>query len=466
MKRIVVGIVILLGVVLIVLGGIKLADMLQPLHIQKIGLHYLPQNRLRLKVDVQLNKSADARIKYWPLGGKDTLYTETSADEVKHTLVMYNLIAAKKYKYQVEVFKGREKYSSKVYPFQTKSIYQTTPYLTLDSLDASSSDLEDKYFLTQILTQPGAAVIMNGSGEMVWYEPFAKGVKVSNWTRDKTVLCILGSEDIPSSGGDEIVEINLKGEYVRHLKLGEGGMDKMVHHEVRKDASGNIYSITFDKKVVDLSSVGGLKNDTVKADGIVVFDPKGTKVWEWSFLDHIDILTYPNILKNKKDLVHANSLFDDGKGSFLMSFRDLNQVWKIDRKTGKVIWKFGENGDFQLDKAHYFSAQHWAHINKNGELQLLDNGTKNKQSRTLSFILNEDEKTAQSRIVIPYPKEIHSSVKGNSTLLDKDRMLVCLTDPRLFLITDLAGKLLWKVSIGGDPYRIEVIEGFKNVAHD
>lgn len=466
MKRLVAGAAILTGIVLIVLGGMKLKDMLTPLHIQKIGLHYLPENRLRLKVEVLLNKSADARIKYWQLGGMDTLFTEPSADQLKHSLVMYNLIATKKYKYQIEVFKAQEKYSSKVYPFQTKSIYQTTPYLTLDSLDASSSDLKDKFFLTQILTQPGAAVILNGSGEMVWYEPFTKGVKVSSWTPDKTVLCILGSEDIPSSGGDEIVEINLKGEHVRHFKLGVGGMDKMVHHEVRKDAKGNIYSITFDKKVVDLSSVGGLKNDTVKADGIVIFDPKGKKVWEWSFLDHIDILNFPNILKNKKDLVHANSLLDDGKGSFLMSFRDLNQVWKIDKKTGRVIWKFGEQGDFQLDKAHYFYAQHWAHINPKGELQILDNGTKNKQSRTLSFVLDEDKKIAQPSITIPYPKDVHSSVKGNSTLLDKNRMLVCLTDPRLFLITDFEGKLLWKMSIGGDPYRIEAIEGFKNVAHD
>jgi len=466
MKRLIVGIVILVGIVLLVLGGMRLMDILKPLHIQKIGLHYLPENRLRLKVEVLLNKSADARIKYWQLGGQDTLYTESSAGQAKHTLVMYNLIATKKYKYQIEVVKGREKYSSKIYPFQTKSIYQTTPYFALDSLDASSSDIESKFFLTQILTQPGAAVILNGAGEMVWYESFAKGVKVSSWTPDQTVLCVLGSEDIPSSGGDEIVEINRKGEYVKHFKLGEAGMDKMVHHEVRKDAKGNIYSITFDKKVVDLTSVGGSKNDTVKADGIVIFDPEGKKIWEWSFLDHIDILKYPNIMKNKKDLVHANSLFDDGKGSFLMSFRDLNQVWKIDRKTGKVIWKFGENGDFQLDKAHYFYAQHWVHINPRGELQLLDNGTKTKQSRTLSFALDEQKKTAQSRIAIPYPKEFHSTVKGNSMLLDKDRMLVCLTDPRLFLITDFAGKLLWKMSIGGDPYRIEEIQGFKNVAHE
>src|SRR5690606_3196754 len=175
--------------------------------------------------------------------------------------------------YQVKAQRGSDTDWSNVYAIGTKSIYHTTPYFTLDTLaDTIREDMQSRYFLTQILTDPGAAVILNGLGDMVWYEPFSKGVKVSSWTPDRTVLCIVGSEDIPSSGGDEIVEVNLKGEYQRHLKVGEGDMDKMVHHEVRKDADGNIYAITFDYKVFDLSTVGGGSVDTVKADGIVVVD--------------------------------------------------------------------------------------------------------------------------------------------------------------------------------------------------
>src|SRR5690606_23900108 len=247
--------------------------------------------------------------------------------------------------------------------------YQTTPYFNLDSVDVDfASSLKDSYFLTQILSEPGAAVIINGSGDIVWYEPFSKGVKVSTWSQDKTVLCILGSEDIPSSGGDEIVEIGLDGRYIQHFKVGEGDMDKLVHHEVGKDSDGNIFAITFDSKIVDLTSLGGLKNDTVKADGIVVFDKGGKKVWERSLLDHIDILDFPELMKNKKDLVHANSLSDDGQGFYLMSFRDLNQIWKIDKGTGEVLWKFGENGDFPLAEEDIFSSQHRAHINSVGDL--------------------------------------------------------------------------------------------------
>src|SRR5690606_21951624 len=172
-------------------------------------------------------------------------------------------------------------------------------------------------------------------------------------------------------------------------------------------------------KVFDLSTVGGGSADTVKADGIVVFDPEGKKIWEWSALDHIDVLHYPTILKDKNDLVHGNALYDDGNGFFLMSFRDLNQIWKISKKTGDVVWKFGQDGDFPMEKDDLFFAQHYAHMNRRGDLMVLDNGVKRKQSRALCFKLDESNRTYQRTLEVPYPPAFFSSVKGNSALLGK-----------------------------------------------
>ncbi|SEL67700.1 aryl-sulfate sulfotransferase [Parapedobacter koreensis] len=452
------AVVYIIVMVLIAVGTIILYKALQPLNIEKIALHYLPENRLRVRVDVSTNKSSAVQVKYWLDGGRDTLWSDRYPDGAEQTIILYNLLPDRQYAYQVKAQRGSHTDWSKVYAIKTKSIYHTTPYFTLDSIaDSLREDMQSRHFLTQILTEPGAAVIINGLGDMVWYEPFAKGVKVSSWTPDRTVLCIVGSEDIPSSGGDEIVEVNLKGEYLKHFKVGEGDMDKLVHHEVRKDTEGNIYAITFDRKVFDLSAVGGGHSDTVKADGIVVFNPQGKKIWEWSVLDHLDVLHYPTILKDKDDLVHANALYDDGKGYFLLSFRDLNQVWKINKTTGEVVWKFGQQGDFPMQEADFFFAQHYTHMNRNGELMLLDNGIKRKQSRTLSFKLNESTKQYRRMLEINYPPAFFSSVKGNSALLGEDKVLTCLTDPRLFLLSDYAGNLLWKVSVGGDPYRIEEV---------
>lgn len=456
MKRI---LVVYIGMaVLITISTVALYLAVRPLNIEAIELHYLPENRLRVRINTVTNKTASVRVKYWKEGSKDTLWSDKYDNQSDYRVILYNLLPQQRYLYQVIAQRGDEVDQSKVYPLETKSIYHTTPYFTLDTLvDSIRSEMQSRYFLTQILTEPGAAVILNGWGEMVWYESFSKAVKVSSWTADRTVLCIIGPENVPSSGGDEIVEVNLKGEYVRHLTVGQGDMDKLVHHEVRKDADGNIYTITFDYKICDLTPVGGGAADTVKADGIVVFDPNGKKIWEWSVLDHMDLLTYPAVLKDKNDLVHANALFDDGNGCFLMSFRDLNQVWKIEKKTGNVVWKFGQKGDFSMRDDDLFFAQHYAHINRKGELMILDNGIQKKQSRALSFQLDEANRRYRRLLEIPYPTTFFSSVKGNSTLVGESWVLSCLTDPRVFVLSDYNGNLLWKVSVGGDPYRIEEI---------
>jgi len=445
-------------VLVVVTGTLAFYRLTLPLNIKTIELHYLPENRLRVRVNVTTNQSSTVQVKYWQVGSRDTLWSDVYANRSDHSIILYRLLPDRHYSYQVKAQRGDDTDWSKVYSIETKSIYHATPYFTLDSLaDSIRADMESRYFLTQILTEPGAAVIINGLGDMVWYESFSKGVKVSSWTADRTVLCIVGAENIPSSGGDEIVEVNLKGEYVKHFKVGAGDMDKRVHHEVRKDADGNIYAITFDYRLFDLSSVGGETADTVKADGIVVFDPEGKKIWEWSVLDHLDILHYPNILHDKKDLVHANALYDDGNGNFLLSFRDLNQIWKIDRKTGDVIWKFGLDGDFPMREEDLFFGQHYVHMNRRGELMILDNGIKRKQSRALTFKLDQANRSYQRTLEVVYPSAFFSSVKGNSALLGENRVLTCLTDPRLFLLSDPAGNLLWKISIGGDPYRIEEV---------
>jgi arylsulfate sulfotransferase len=438
-----------------------ISSYLYPIKIKHIQLINLPDNRLRLKVRVTANKKCSMYLKYWTRGSKDTLYSDLSTDSVTHTLNVMCTIAKTDYTFVVMAGNGVDTTSSRPHNFSTNSIYQATPYFDMQSVDpAIEKDMKGKYFLTQILTQPGSMVIINYKGDIVWYQPFKKGVKVTNWTPHHTILAIVGAEKIPSSGGDELVETNLAGKEVLHWQVGTGEMDKMIHHEVRYDNDGNIYALTFDKRVWDLTKVGGALKDTVHADGIVVYNKKGHKLWEWSVLDHLDPLKDPLILKHKKDWVHANSLFKDKDGNFIISYRDLNQVWKVEYKTGKVLWKFGEGGDFPLQKNEYFASQHAVHRKADGALMLLDNGTKTGITRAISFIMDEAKKTVKSTLIVSLPHDYYSTAKGDTHMILGDKILFCLTDPRAFLVTDKAGKILWEIKVGGDPYRLEEAPGF------
>jgi len=429
--------------------------------IRHIELMNLPGNRLRFKVTVTCNVSAKTCLKYWKIGTRDTLYTDVAGPDDIDTINIVNTEALSHYRFQVIAWNKYSKFLSKPHDFQTQLIYHATPYFDLEKLDTTfEPEIHNKYFLSQILTEPGSLVIINSQGNIVWYEPFKKGVKVSHWTNKGTILCIAGSEKIPSSGGDEIVEMDLNGKVLRHLKVGQGDMDKLVHHEVRYDNVGNLYALTFTQKLFDLTSVGGKKTDTVHGDGIVVFNPSGKKIWEWSILDHLNPLTDPKILKSKKDWVHSNSLFKDKDGNFLISFRDLSQLWKVEYPSGKVLWKFGDKGDFKIDTADTFSGQHSVHINENGQLMMLDNGAKRKISRAIAFTLDTGHKMATAQFRVPVAKEYFTATKGNCALFDHNKVLFCLTDPKVFLITDMQGKILWKVNLAGDPYRLEEAKGF------
>lgn len=436
----------------------------KPLKILHVELIKIPDNRLRARFDITATRVCDAYIEYWQIDSKDTLYSVVSKNDERHTLLLTNLKGAKKYSFHVKV-KGKNGvvHYSKEYNFNTEPIYQATPYFSLDTLNpALKPDIAHRYFLTQILSEPGSAVIIDYLGDIVWYAPFKKGVKVSHWTHQNTILCILGKEEIPQTGGDEIIEMDLTGKIITHLQVGQDDMDKMIHHEVNKDRDGNIYALTFDKRVFDLSEIGGAKRDTVHADGIVIYNKQGEKIWEWSVFDHLDPLSDPLILKLKKDWAHANALFKEDDGNFLISFRDLNQIWNIDGRTGNIKWKLGENGDFNLSGEESFSGQHDVHINSDGELMILDNGLKKMRSRALSFKLDEINKRATTVINVPLDSNYFTPAKGSAFLFDKDKILFCLTVPRVFLITDMKGNILWHVTISGDPYRLEPIKDFLN----
>lgn len=431
-----------------------------PPRIKAVGLLNLPGNRLRFQVMVTCSKPCPVYLRYWKLNSRDTFYTTISSKHSQDTLTITNTEAETRYQFQVAMAPYPDQ-PGKVHNFNTGLIYHATPYFDLEYVDSAYAPaIKDQYFLTQILTEPGSLVILNSKGNIVWYEPFKKGVKVSHWTPRQTILCIAGSEKIPSSGGDEIIETDLQGHTLRHLQTGQGDMDEMVHHEVRTDSLQNLYALTFTTQLRNLEAVGGVANDTIHGDGIVLFDRHDKKIWHWSSLDHLDPLHEKDILKKKKDWGHANALFRLEDGNFLISFRDFSQIWKVHYPDGKVLWKLGQGGDFALPDSAVFSGQHAVQMNAAGQLTMLDNGMARKQGRALSLALDTVHHTVQVLMNTAVPKQYFSATKGNMQVLDSQHLLFCLTDPRVFLVENLQGQVLWKINLAGDPYRLEVATGF------
>lgn len=129
-------------------------------------------------------------------------------------------------------------------------------------------------------------------------------------------------------------------------------------------------------------------------------------IFEWNSADHPELLeATDDIYYNqyatspKVDYFHFNSIsIDPTDQNFIVSARHTNQVYKIDRLTGDIIWRFGgKDDDFNLTGNSIISHPHHATILSNGNLLLVDNGvTKNpQQTRIVEFDIDESNRTAQ-----------------------------------------------------------------------
>ena len=129
----------------------------------------------------------------------------------------------------------------------------------------------------------------------------------------------------------------------------------------------------------------------------------GAVVWQWDASDYPEFYNtsvrgndFSNTAK-VQDYMHINSIFLDPRdGNLIVSFHNLDQVVKINRPTGDIIWRLGgKNSDFPMTADTKFYNQHNATLTDNNQtLLILDNGEKNKRpySRVLEFKLNENSK--------------------------------------------------------------------------
>lgn len=131
---------------------------------------------------------------------------------------------------------------------------------------------------------------------------------------------------------------------------------------------------------------------------------QGAVVWQWEGTRYPEFYagsSFGNNFKDQtaaQDYMHMNSMCIDPKdGHLICSFRSLNQIIKINRITGDIMWRLGgNNSDFSLSPEMQFLRQHHASFADDGKtLLLFDNGELpgRPYSSILEFQLNETTRT-------------------------------------------------------------------------
>lgn len=449
----------------------------------------LDYNVLKGIFTVETARRMDSYIRYWEYTGSDSippdsllLYSPLSKNRKNHELMVVNLKQDTRYQFNVVVQDNVCKTLSKTYEFTThRQPAWLSYYPSKDSLARVNFN---GYVHFHSRRKPGYLFIVNSQGELVWYKQIPMNVKVSRFTRASTFLTILSEDTLRYSSGRKIAEIDLYGQLLYHFDSDEKGIDRIFHHEIDYDENGNIMTLIYDSRVVDLTEAGGYANDTVRGDAILILDKKDNVIWEWSVFDVMNPIDYDNVLNEKDDWLHANALVKDSSGNYLISFRNISQIWKVDGNTGELIWKLGgEDGDFNLPDSLKFYGQHNIYFNKNDDLVLLDNGNRyikpgteppkrsllnpgdkknfNKEafkSRMITFSIDEENLKARVIDEVVFPMQYFTKSQGSASYLTDDLILFCSTNTHQITFHSQEGSYLGCILLEHPSYRTQYIE--------
>jgi arylsulfotransferase ASST len=269
-------------------------------------------------------------------------------------------------------------------------------------------------------------LILDNKGNVVWFLPIEShgitdfrvqrylGRPVLTWWRSR-------SEDGDDIGRYSIYDASYR--LVKHVVPGNGLTGDM-HEFAITSRNTALMTLSHRVSINGRSILEGAFQELDLATGRVVF--------EWHSVDHVRLVeSYYRLPRSPGrifDYFHINSIDVDTDGNFLVSARNTHTVYKIDRRTGKVLWRLGgRRSDFTLGKEVRFGWQHDARRQPDGTLTLFDNAAApklRKQSRGL--VLRLDMKRMRARVVRTFVHEppIVAVDQGNMQRLPNGHYLV------------------------------------------
>jgi hypothetical protein len=172
-------------------------------------------------------------------------------------------------------------------------------------------------------------------------------------------------------------------------------------HELQILPDHHALLMSYDPQPVDMSTIVSGGNPNAIVTGLIIqeLDENKDVVFQWRSWDHFLITDCSpnniNLTAAFIDYCHGNSIEETPDGNIMISSRHMNEITKIDRATGNILWRMGRNAvhnqfSFPNDTRGW-AEQHDARILPNGHLTLFDNanGLVPAYSRALEFQLDE-----------------------------------------------------------------------------
>jgi hypothetical protein len=214
-------------------------------------------------------------------------------------------------------------------------------------------------------------MILDNTGEPVWFLPLATEVaqnfRAQTW-KGKPVLTWYEGATGTTYGGSCVI---YDGSY-RELKRVHGGNGYSCDlHEFLITERGTALLSIYNT----VTSAGAQVTEGIVQE----LDIDRKKVlFEWHSLDHVPLTESYRATPDSSgniDYFHLNSIGIDRDDNLLISARHTSTIYKLDRKTGSVIWRLGgKASNFEMGPGATFNFQHDVRPHTDGTLTLFDNG--------------------------------------------------------------------------------------------
>ena len=197
-------------------------------------------------------------------------------------------------------------------------------------------------------------------------------------------------------------------------------------HELQVLENGHAFLMAYDLQTI----ITDKSKDSIIIEGLVIqeIDENKNVIFQWRSCDHFDISDYGvDTSLTHTIFIHGNAIEVDYDGHILVSLRAMNQIIKIDKYTGNILWRLGgDKNEFTFINDTGFCKQHDIRRLPNGNITLYDNGTCHipQISKAKEYKLDEINKTATLVWEYEHPKKYWAGAMGNVQRLDNGNTFI------------------------------------------
>ena len=213
------------------------------------------------------------------------------------------------------------------------------------------------------------------------------------------------------------------------------------------------YLFGYDFHREDLRFRGAKADSLIAWHTVFSLDAAGNAKPVFVARDHFTSADRINPETRVVDFDHPNSIdVDPVDGNLLVSWRNFDQVTKINPTTGQFVWRLGgKNGQFRFvnDPLNGFSGQHFARRLPNGNLLLFDNGNTHtpKVSRAVEYKIDTVAHTATLVWQFRHTPDIDATFVGSAQRLPNGNTVVGFSYVGLVTEVTPAGSAVWEAQL-------------------